>query len=127
MRRFRYRLTILLLLCFCFYSHGQEVNPYYQGLVSAVSYDTILANLQTFESLGVKESGTVALDNTADWLIEKYQSYGYTNIVRDTFYSGGHRLYNIVVTRMGTLFPPKYLIIDGHYDTYQGPGTNDKR
>lgn len=125
MRRFRFRLTILLLLCFCFNSHGQEVNPFYQGLVSAVSYDTILANLQKFESLGVKETGTVALDNTADWLIGKYQSYGYTNIVRDTFYSGGHRLYNIVVTRMGTLFPPKYLIVDGHYDTYQGPGTND--
>jgi len=118
-------LFFILILCSNLQLNAQDPDPFYQELVANVSYDTILVNLQKFESLGVKETGTVALDNTADWLIEKYKSYGYTNIVRDTFYSGGHRLYNIVVTRMGTLFPPKYLIVDGHYDTYQGPGTND--
>jgi hypothetical protein len=104
---------------------AQEYDPFYASVVSNVSYDTILTNLEHFENLGVKEPGTAALNNTANWLIEKYRSYGYTNVVCDTFEHNGKELYNIVVTRHGTSFPPRYLIIDGHYDTYQGPGVND--
>ncbi len=104
---------------------SQQYNPYYGSIVSGVSYDTILLNLEHFQALGVKEPGTAALNNTAEWLIEKYESFGYTNIIRDTFELNGKQLYNIIVTRQGTTFPPRYLIIDGHYDTYQGPGVND--
>ncbi|NVO21013.1 MAG: M28 family peptidase [Bacteroidetes bacterium] len=120
--------TCLLLFFALFFSNllsGQTLNPYYQEIVSKVSYDTILSNLQKLSNLGIKEPGTAALNNTADWLVEKYQSYGYTNISRDNFVYNGNQLSNIVVTKTGTIFPPKYLVIDGHYDTYQGPGIND--
>lgn len=115
---------------FCFLSFwasldAQTPSTFYQQIVSRVSSDTVLANLQKLESLGKKEPGTAALDNTANWLISKYASFGYTNIVRDTFDYGGHQLYNLIITKYGTVFPPKYIIIDGHYDTYQGPGVND--
>lgn len=116
---------ILLLTVGCGAVKGQTIDPFYQQLVSQVSYDTILTNLQKLESLGIKEPGTQALNSTADWLIQKYQSFGYTNITRDTFNYNDKQLYNLVITKPGTAFPPKYLIIDGHYDTYQGPGVND--
>ena len=86
---------------------AQEYDPFYASVVSKVSYDTILANLEHLESLGVKEPGTAALNNTANWLIEKYKSYGYSSVVRDTFEHNGKELYNIVVTRHGTSFPPR--------------------
>jgi aminopeptidase YwaD len=123
----RLRFLFLFLLCIRFLTpiYSQSSNPFYEGIVSQVSYDTVLANLQKLESLGIKEPGTAALDNTANWLIQKYQSYGYSQIVRDTFEYNGKQLYNIIVSKQGTSFPPKYLIIDGHYDTYQGPGVND--
>jgi aminopeptidase YwaD len=123
------RLRFILFFSFCFSfllpSHSQTTNPYFEEIVSQVSYDTILSNLQQLESLGIKEPGSAALDNTADWLIRKYLSYGYTNIVRDTFNYSGKQLYNLVITKPGSIFPPRFLIIDGHYDTYQGPGVND--
>jgi hypothetical protein len=37
----------------------------------------------------------------------------------------GQTLYNIVITKEGTLFPDQFVIIDGHYDTFMGPGVND--
>lgn len=123
------RILKLLLVSLLFFkvsiSYPQVADPFYQQIINQVSYDTILANLQHLESLGRKEPGTADIDNTADWLIAKYQSYGYTNIVRDTFLYNGNQLYNLVVTKSGTTFPPQYLIMDGHYDTYHGPGVND--
>src|SRR5690606_30261960 len=32
---------------------------------------------------------------------------------------------NIIVTKTGTLYPDQFVIIDGHYDTINGPGVND--
>jgi aminopeptidase YwaD len=121
----RYIILVILALFAAGPIFPQQYNPYYGNIVSGVSYDTIFANLQHFQDLGVKEPGTAALNNTAEWLIGKYKSFGYTNIIRDTFELNGKQLYNITVTRQGTTFPPRYLIIDGHYDTYQGPGAND--
>jgi aminopeptidase YwaD len=125
MPRLRLLLFFLFFTCLSVSSFSQLPDPFFESIVSKVSYDTVLANLQKLESLGVKEPGTSALDNTANWLIQKYQSYGYTQIVRDTFEYNGNQLYNIIVSKQGTSFPPRYLIIDGHYDTYQGPGVND--
>jgi len=121
------KLTIALLLSaisFCTLK-SQTINPYYQGIVANVSYDSIYHYLHKFETLGVKESGTTAINNTKDWLLAKYAAYGYTDIKIDTFTYSGHSLYNIVVTKTGTLYPNKYVIVDGHYDTKTGTGTND--
>lgn len=116
----------LLLTIYSFYaSIGQTYIPYYGNIVNNCSYDTILTNLQEFENYGTKELGTPAINNTKDWIIDKYTSYGYTNIVEDPFYHYGQIAQNIIINKTGFLYPNKYLIIDGHYDTRDGPGAND--
>ena len=102
-----------------------DIDPYIQNIVNQVSGDSILSYLQQLEALGVKEPGTVALINTRDWLNSKYQSYGYTDIVYHDFIYSSYTLQNIIVTKTGTAQPDVTLIIDGHYDTYRGPGVND--
>ncbi len=123
------RILKFLLISLLFFKAGssfsQAVDPFYLQLVNQVSPDTVLANLQKLESLGRKEPGSASLNLTADWLISKYQSFGYTDIVRDTFQYSAFQLYNLVITKQGTTDPPQYLIICGHYDTYHGPGVND--
>jgi aminopeptidase YwaD len=104
---------------------AQTYNNFYGGIVNTSSYDSVSANLVDFENLGVKEPGTVALDNTLNWLINKYTSYGYTDIEIDTLSYGGNDVYNLIVTKQGDNFPNTYLIVDGHYDTKNGAGTND--
>jgi len=118
-------LTFLLIIISINISQSQTYDPYIQNYVDEVSLDSLYTNLQNLESLGIKELNTVALDSTGEWLIKKYESFGYTDIVTDTFIYSGYSAYNIIVTKQGTIYPNKYLIIDGHYDTKNGPGVND--
>ena len=103
----------------------QTYNPFYGEIVDQCSYDIVLNNLNIFESFGVKEHGTVAQNNTKNWIKQKYASYGYTDIVEDPFSYGGNSTANVIITKTGLVYPDKYLIVDAHYDTRNGPGTND--
>lgn len=106
-------------------SHAQTFNSFYNDLVNTVSLSNIESDLQTFESFGIKEIGTFALDNTQAWIKNRYQSLGYTDIVEQAFSYSGGTTHNIIVTKTGTTYPNTYIIIDGHYDTINGPGAND--
>jgi hypothetical protein len=124
MIRISLSLTLFLLLCGKV-SDAQEFDPFIASWVEQVSYDSVLKNLQEFESLGIKAVNSQELGKTADWLVGKHLSYGYTDIERDTFYYGIEPTFNIIVTKTGTKYPDTYLILDAHYDTWGGPGVND--
>ena len=74
---------------------------------------------------GVKEPGTQALDDARDWILGKYASWGYTNVVDDAFTYSGFTVDNIITTKTGTVYPNTYLILCAHYDTKNGVGAND--
>lgn len=99
----------------------------YANVVNQASQSGILTNLTQFENLGVKYRGTVAQANTFDWLKNKYLSYGYTTsqLSEDVFTYSGATCKNLIVTKIGTLYPNTYVIVCGHYDTITGTGTND--
>lgn len=122
------KLPILLAFLALYSSQNiiaQSYNSFYGDIVNNCSYDSINQNLIDFENLGIKESGTAALTNTLNWLIDKYQQYGYTDIVLDTFDYNGNEAYNLIVTKPGTTYPNTFVVVDGHYDTKTGTGTND--
>ncbi|HLA56269.1 MAG TPA: M20/M25/M40 family metallo-hydrolase [Flavobacterium sp.] len=106
---------------------AQVYIPSYAAIVNQCSQSGVLADLTEFQNLGVKYRGTAAQANTLQWLKDKYLSYGYSasQIVEDPFTYSGSNCKNLVVTKMGTLHPNTYVIIDGHYDTLTGTGTND--
>lgn len=118
--------TILLLLLICTGKLlAQIYDPYIQEKVDQLSYDSLYLRLQQFENLGIKEIGTQNLDNTQDWIMGFYLQNGYTEIKIDSFNIGPNQVSNIIITKIGTMYPDTYLIVDGHYDTYNGPGVND--
>lgn len=125
MKKYLIIAFLAITLFYHFKVSSQNHDPFYQTIVDKVSYDSLFLNLQEFEALGVKEVGNSELDDTRDWILSKYSALGYTNIKVDTFSSWGNDLYNIIVTKTGTLFPDTFVIIDGHYDTNNGTGTND--
>lgn len=110
-------------------SYGQTYIQAYQDVVNQCSQTNITTNLTEFEALGVKRRGTAALQNTLNWLKAEYLSYGYTasQMVEDSYtYSGSPAVCkNLVVTKVGTLYPNTYVIVCGHYDSITGTGTND--
>ena len=123
--KYLFVLLILVNIATLHKASSQTYDPYIQQFVDALEYDSLYDKLQTFENLGIKQAGTSALDETAEWLILQHQQYGYTDIKIDTFQYGGNEVYNLIITKTGTMYPDTYLIIDGHYDTYNGPGVND--
>jgi hypothetical protein len=106
---------------------SQQYIPYYGSVVAQCSQSNIIADLNQFEALGMKRRGTNALQNTLDWLKNKYLSYGYTSLQMEeqSFSNGSATCKNLILTKQGTLYPNTYVIVCGHYDSIGGTGTND--
>lgn len=133
MKTITYKILLLVLLI----SNSLEAQIFqqaYANIANQVSQTNITNNLTEYENLGVKSRGSVALSSTLTWLKNKYTLYGYTasQIVEDPYtYSGSSAVVkNLVVTKIGTLYPNKFVIICGHYDSYNisntgSKGTND--
>ena len=115
----------LFSLLLIFQSKAQESNSYYETIVENMDLDILEANLQQHADFGSKEPGTEALVNSFNWLKSSYEEWGYEDISIDTFSYSGNECYNLIITKTGTHYPNKYVIIDGHYDTRNGPGAND--
>lgn len=99
----------------------------YADIVNQTSQTNITTNLTEYEALGVKRRGTAALQNTLNWLKDKYLSYGYTasQITEDSYTNSIYTCKNLILTKVGTLYPNTYVIVCGHYDSIAGTGTND--
>lgn len=99
----------------------------YKDRANMVTQTNITTNLQEFAGFGVKKTGTTANNNALDWLKNKYLSYGYTvnDMSEDSFTYGSSTSKNLIITKTGTVYPNKYVIICGHYDTIVGPGVSD--
>ena len=121
------KLLFSFILLQYFQGYSQTFIPYYGTIVSQVSESNVLNNLTEFENLGVKRRGTSPLQNTLNWLKAEYLSYGYTtNQMQEySFTNGSATCKNLVVTKVGTLYPNTFIILCGHYDTINGKGTND--
>ncbi|WP_445452078.1 M28 family peptidase [Flavobacterium sp. 25HG05S-40] len=121
------QFSFSLLLLFVTKGYSQQYVPYYGNIVEQVSESNVLNNLTEFENLGVKRRGTTPLQNTLNWLKAEYLSYGYTaaQMQEYSFSNGNTTCKNLVVTKVGTLYPNKFIILCGHYDTINGKGTND--
>lgn len=107
--------------------NAQTLIQAYKDRADLVSQSNITANLQDFSNLGIKTTGSVNNTNTLTWIKNKYTSYGYSasQVVEDPFTFGSTSSKNLVITKTGTVYPNKYVIICGHYDTVTGPGTSD--
>ncbi|AZA83537.1 leucyl aminopeptidase [Chryseobacterium lactis] len=99
----------------------------YKNRADMVTQANITANLQEFGNLGIKTTGSQANTNTLNWIKNKYTAYGYSasQIAESTFTYGSKTSKNLIITKTGTLYPNKFVIICGHFDTINGPGVND--
>ena len=120
------KVVLTCLVAFAsFTTYAQTFNSFYSSIVENTSQVNILNDLTTFENLGIKNVGSTRLTDAESWITSRYQSLGYTDIVLQPFSYSAGTSNNIIITKTGTVYPNTYLIIDGHYDTINGTGTND--
>jgi aminopeptidase YwaD len=120
-------ITMLSVCLAVFSSKAQTFIQAYQDRANLVSQTNITTNLQQFSNLGIKTTGSLQNANALTWLKNKYTSFGYSasQIVEDPFTFGSTSSKNLVITKTGTVYPNKYVIICGHFDSIYGPGVND--
>ncbi|NRA92286.1 MAG: M28 family peptidase [Psychroserpens sp.] len=118
-------ITILLLCLISGLTSAQTFNQFYSDIVETVSESNLQSDLTTYANFGIKEVGTSNLTNAENWIVSRYQSLGYTDIELQPFTFASGTSNNIIITKTGTLYPNTFLIIDGHYDSINGPGAND--
>ncbi|MCW3162310.1 M28 family peptidase [Chryseobacterium oryctis] len=122
------KITISLLFSLIILNiNAQTFKQAYQDRANMVTQTNITTNLQEFSNLGVKTTGSVANANTLNWIKNKYLSYGYSasQIEEDPFTFGSTSSKNLIITKTGTVYPNKYVIVCGHFDSVVGPGVND--
>ncbi|PIF45768.1 aminopeptidase YwaD [Chryseobacterium sp. 52] len=122
------KITTIMSVFLAAYSiNAQTFIQAYQDRANQVSQTNITTNLQGFSNLGIKTTGSVNNANALTWIKNKYISYGYSasQIVEDPFTFGSTSSKNLVITKTGTLYPNKFVIICGHFDSINGPGVND--
>lgn len=117
-------LTLLLAFSSTF-AIGQTLDNFHLSLVNQVSQSSLVNNLTDFVGFGEKRMGSTAQTNAKNWIASQYQALGYTNIEFQNVNVFGQIGQNIIVTKTGTTYPNQYIVIDGHYDTINGPGAND--
>lgn len=106
-------------------ANAQTFHQFYADIVAQTSQVNVLDDLTTYENFGIKTVGSTALASTKNWITSRYQNLGYTDVITQPFtYSKGTST-NIIITKTGVLYPNTFLIIDAHYDSINGPGTND--
>lgn len=118
---------LFICLSFSYVAFSQTFIQSYADVANQTSQANISSHLTEFENLGIKRRGTAALENTYNWLRNEYLSYGYSagQLQEDTYLNAGFTCKNLIVTKVGTVYPNTYVIICGHYDSIVGTGTND--
>jgi len=118
---------VFSILFLGFFANSQTFRQDYANVSNLVSQANINNYLLEFEDLGVKTTGSPANNNAYNWLKNKYLTFGYSEsqITKDDFTYNNRSTSNIIVTKTGTKYPDTFIIICGHYDTLNGPGTND--
>ncbi|WP_026755251.1 M28 family peptidase [Sediminibacter sp. Hel_I_10] len=118
-------LLVLILAITTSLLSAQNFNSFYGNTVANTSQTNLINDLTTFENFGVKEVGSAALTSAENWITARYNDLGYTDVTLQPFSYSAGTSNNIIVTKTGSVYPNTFLIIDAHYDTINGTGTND--
>lgn len=97
--------------------------------VSETSYRYFLGDNQGVEGILYTHAGDnrgpngPEHDPARDNIAAHFESYGLT-VTLEPFYYGG-TYYNVVATKLGTVYPDQEYIVGGHYDSVSNPGADD--
>ena len=109
-----------------------EYYPQHQGqiisdidsLMALVSVDSVRAYIQRLQDFQTRYSNTDSFWAAADWVTEKFQSWGYDSISAQQFNIWNIHSCNIIATRVGDVYPDRVIVIGGHFDSVVYDGGN---
>jgi hypothetical protein len=101
------------------------------SVVDQISQDSVVSYLLRLEAFEERLAGTDSGYAARDWLVSKFQSFGYSDVFVDHFtaalrWGGTRPCFNVVAVKEGTLYPDVEIVVGGHYDGVPGsPAVDD--
>jgi len=86
-------------------------------LADLIEQDSLYAYDTRLEDFRTRYIYTDSVIEARDWLVQKFESFGYTDVGYETFTYNGWPCYNVVCVKPGTAEPDKVIVIGGHYDS----------
>lgn len=111
---------------------GFSLDKNIDSLAALISQDSVDSYLHRLEAFTHRLTGTDSNYAARDWLYEKFESFGYDSIYIDPLI--GSQLweripvqsYNVIATKVGTVYPEKQIIVGSHMDAVPDcPGADD--
>lgn len=99
---------------------SMPATPILDSIVGMISEDSIISYASYLENLDTRYTFTETNDTAQAWLQDKFASFGYTDVIIDTFDVEGWYGHNVICTKLGTEEPDQHIIIGAHYDSYNG-------
>ena len=94
----------------------EQPDPVILSIIDKVSPDSLRAFVERLQNFRTRYTYSDSIIPAGQWIYDKYQSFGYTDVKFDTFYLYNVPHRNIIATKPGLVYPDSVLMIGGHYD-----------
>ena len=84
------------------------------ALVNAASVQSTIQSLQDFQTRYARADNRLQV---AQWIQQKFISYGVTDVALQEFLWQNTTQYNVVATIPGSIYPNQYIVVGGHHDS----------
>lgn len=94
-------------------------------VLAQISADSLAAAVQRLQDFKTRYTYSDSIISAAQWIYDRYKSYGYSDVKFDTFYINNRPHRNVIATKPGLVYPDSVIMLGGHYDSIvNGAGTN---
>ncbi len=94
-------------------------------IAAQVSAESLAAAVQRLQDFKTRYTYSDSIISAAQWIYDRYVSYGYSDVKFDTFYINNRPHRNVIATKPGLIYPDSVIMLGGHYDSIvSGTGTN---
>ncbi len=109
-------------------SPQRDVDPQIAAMVAGVVQSELQSQVQTLQNFGTRHSQYAGGLSASQWIRDQFLAYGYTDVSFHDYNSWND---NVVCVKPGAVYPDRYVVIGGHYDStnFSGdsyaPGADD--
>lgn len=98
-----------------------------RNVVELINADSIKSYVQMLQDMGTRYALADNRRKVATAILHKFQSFGFTSVVLDSFYLDTYSTwqYNVVADICGRQYPDSVVIVGGHHDSILREGNGD--
>ncbi len=102
-------------------------------LANRIRQDSIYAYNLRLEQFRTRYIYADSVYKARDWIVAKFQSFGYTDVYYDSFDYNGRQCNNVICRKPGAVDPDNIIVVGAHYDSWNqdsdpyvfAPGADD--